>query len=247
MKDICLNGKFETTKHSTIMEHLRRRANQFRKQGQLQDNNLKQIINDMKAEETLKEDNRVNGDIAALGENKRVMEAIKEGLLQVHGIAPNTKQPEIVHFLGENINGFNNRIRGNNKISKSLDIKEELNIDLLMYCKHWPNFCHRDNKDDLKQMFQQELARMAVSGHNVHESNHAGRVQEGGTDTNCFGDITEYVKKVSCDEDELGKWSWILLGGAAGHNTRIITACNLAKTRISTPVHHTRNSIATSS
>jgi hypothetical protein len=50
----------------------------------------------MKAEGTFKEDNRVNGDIAALDEHKRVMDAIKEGLLQVHGIAPNTKQPGIV-------------------------------------------------------------------------------------------------------------------------------------------------------
>jgi hypothetical protein len=78
----------------------------------------------------------VNGDIAASDELKRVMVAIKERLLQVHGIAPNTKQPGIVQFLGENCNGFNNRIGGNNKISKSVDIKEELDINCLMYCKH---------------------------------------------------------------------------------------------------------------
>jgi hypothetical protein len=71
----------------------------------------------MMAEETFKEDNGVNWDIAASDEHKRVMEAIKERLLQVHGIAPNTKQPGIVRFLGENCNGFNNKIGGNNKIS----------------------------------------------------------------------------------------------------------------------------------
>jgi hypothetical protein len=53
-------------------------------------------------------------------------------------------------------------------------------------------------------MFQQELACTAVSTHNVHESNHAGRVQEGGTGTICFGDITGYVRKVGHDEDGLG-------------------------------------------
>jgi hypothetical protein len=42
----------------------------------------------MKAEGTFKEDNGVNGDIAASDEHKRVMEAIEEELLQVHGIAP---------------------------------------------------------------------------------------------------------------------------------------------------------------
>jgi hypothetical protein len=134
------------------MEHVRIRANQFRKQGGLQDNNIEQIINNIKAEGTFKEDNGVNGDIAALDEHTRV-EAIEEGFLQVHGIAPNTKQPGIVQFLGENRNGFNNRIGGNNKILKSLDITEELDIDCLMYCKHWLNFCLRDNKNDLKQMF----------------------------------------------------------------------------------------------
>jgi hypothetical protein len=35
----------------------------------------------MKVEGTFKEDNGVNGEIAAFDEHKRVMEAIKEGLL----------------------------------------------------------------------------------------------------------------------------------------------------------------------
>ncbi len=97
------------------MEHLRIRADWFRKQGQLQEDNSEQIINDMKVEGTFKEDNGVNGDIAALDEHKRVIEAIEEGLLQVHCLAPNTKQLGIVRFLGKNCNGFNNRIWGNNK------------------------------------------------------------------------------------------------------------------------------------
>ena len=90
-------------------------------------------------------------------ENKRVMEAVEEGLLQVHGTAPNTKRQGIFRILGENCNGFNNRIGGNNKIAKSMDIKEDLDIDCLLYCKHRLNFRHKDNKNDLKQMFQQEL------------------------------------------------------------------------------------------
>ncbi len=108
----------------------------------------------MNVERTFKEVNGVNGDISALDELKRVIEAIKEGLLQVHSITPNTKQPGIVRFLGENCYGFNNRIGCNNKISKSLDIKKELNIKCLMYCEHQLNYCHIDSKYDLKQMFQ---------------------------------------------------------------------------------------------
>ncbi len=45
----------------------------------------------MKVEGSFKEDNRVNWDIPASDEHKRNIEAIKEGPLQVHGIAPNTK------------------------------------------------------------------------------------------------------------------------------------------------------------
>ena len=75
-------------------------------------------------------------------------------------------------------------------------------------------------------MFQQELACTAIAAHNVQEGKQAGRVQEGGTGSICFGEAKGYIKKVGRDEEGLGHWSWILLGGAEGHNTRIITAYN---------------------
>jgi hypothetical protein len=133
--------------------------------------------------------------------------------------------------LGENCNGFKNRIGGNSKISKALDIKEELDINCLMYCEHRINFRHKDNKNDLKQMFQRKLACTAVAAHNVHKGKHAGRVQEGGTSNICFGDATGYVKKVGRSDEGLGRWSWILLGVAEGHNTQIITAYNPCKNK----------------
>jgi hypothetical protein len=57
---------------------------------------------------------------------------VKEGLLQVHWTALNTKQQGIFRIMGENCNGLNNRIRSNGKITKTLDIKEDLDIDCLM-------------------------------------------------------------------------------------------------------------------
>jgi hypothetical protein len=57
-----------------------------------------------------------------------------------------------------------------------------------MYCKHRLNLRHKDNKNNFKQMFQREIACTAVVAHNIHESKHAGRVQEGGTGTISFGD-----------------------------------------------------------
>ncbi len=65
--------------------------------------------------------------------------------------------------MGKNCKGFNNRIGGNEKIAKALDIKEDLDINCLMYCKHCINLRHTDNKNNLKQMFQPKLACTAVS------------------------------------------------------------------------------------
>jgi hypothetical protein len=226
-----INGKFNRTKHSTIMEQLLIRAERFRKQGRLQEDNLEQIIREMKEEGHHKDSEETNKESAADNEHKIVMEAVEEGLLQVHGIAPNTKQPGIFRIMGENGNGFSNAIGGNNKIAKALDIKDDLNIGCLLYCEHRINFWHKDYKNDFKQMFQWELACTAVAAHNVHESKHAGRVQEGGTGGICFGDATGYIRKVGCDDEGLGQWSWILMGGAEGHKTRIITAYNPCKNK----------------
>ena len=81
------------------------------------------------------------------------MDVVKEALLQVHRVAPNTKQQGIFRLMGENCNRLNNRIAGNNKIAKALDIKEELDVDCLLYYEHRLNFKHKDNKNNLRQMF----------------------------------------------------------------------------------------------
>ena len=169
------------------MEQLRLRAERFRKQGRLRDEDLEEIIANIKASDKSTEAKAVKmASSTSNDENKRVMEAVEEGLLQVHGTAPNTKQQGIFRILGENCNGFNNRIGGNNKIAKAMDIKKDLDIDCLLYCEHRLNFRHKDNKNNLKQMFQQELACKAVGAHNVHKAIIAGRVQEGGTGVICF-------------------------------------------------------------
>ncbi len=146
-------------------------------------------------------------------------------------MAPNTKQQGIFRIMGKNCNGFNNRIGRNEKIAKALDIKEDLDINCLMYCEHCINFRHKDNKNDLKQMFQRKLACTAVLAHNVHEAKYAGRVQEGGTGTICFGDLVGYIKKMGRDNEGLGRWCWVLLGRNNGHNMQIIMAYNLFKNK----------------
>jgi hypothetical protein len=159
------------------MEQLRIKADQFRKQGRLQDKDLQGIISKIKADNGFKEgEKNGNAETASKDKQRRVLKAVEDGLLQVHGTAPNTKQQGIFQIIGENCNGFNNRIRRNAKIAKALDIKEDLDIDCLMYCKHRINFWHKDNKNDMKQMFQRELACTAVLANYVHEAKFAGRL-----------------------------------------------------------------------
>ncbi len=112
----------------------------------------------------------------------------------MHRTAPNTKQQGNFLIMGENCNGLLNKIGGNGKITKALDIKEDLKVNCLMYCKHCINFRHKENKNDLKQMFQYKLACTAVSAHDTHDAKVMGRVQEGGTGTICFGKSTRYIK-----------------------------------------------------
>ncbi len=202
------------------MEQLQIRATRFRKQGRLRDKDLEEIINAIKADDNFK-DGKENGKAALAATNKqnRVLKAIEEGLLQVHRMAPNTKQQGIFCIMGKNCNGFNNQISGNKKIKKALDIKEDLDIDCLMYCNYCINFRHKDNKNDLKQMFQCKLACTGVLAHNVHKAKFSGRVQEGGTGTICFGDLVGYIKKTRRDDKGLGRWCWVLFGGNHRHNT----------------------------
>ncbi len=103
---------------------------------------------------------------------------------------PNSKQDGIFHLMCENTNGFDNMISGDNKIAKTLDIKEDLGLDCLMYFKHPLNLRHKLNKNGFKQMFQLEIACTPVAAHNTHEGQHARQVKEGGTGAVCFGDAT---------------------------------------------------------
>jgi hypothetical protein len=78
--------------------------------------------------------------------------------------------------LCKNANRFNNRISGNQKTAKALDIKEDLGIDCLLYCEHRLNLQHKENVNDFKQIFQWEIACTAIAAHNVHKRQQAGRV-----------------------------------------------------------------------
>jgi hypothetical protein len=48
VKDKCTKGKFWTTNHKIIMEHLRLQGDQFRRQGRLKDDKMETIIKELK-------------------------------------------------------------------------------------------------------------------------------------------------------------------------------------------------------
>ncbi len=86
------------------MEQLRRRAGRFRKQGRLQDQDMEEIIHEVKEGDEEDSGIKESGSTSAV-EQRQVMEAVKEGLLQIHGLTPNTKQHGIFRIMGENCNG----------------------------------------------------------------------------------------------------------------------------------------------
>jgi hypothetical protein len=87
LKNLCINGKFKITPHINSMEQLQIRAEKFRKQGRLWDEDLEKIIKEIKANEDINDKER-NGKatIEANDEHHKVLEAEEEGLLQVHGV-----------------------------------------------------------------------------------------------------------------------------------------------------------------
>jgi hypothetical protein len=48
LKNLCINGKLTTTSHISVMKQLQIKADQFRKQGRLQDQDLHKIIKEIK-------------------------------------------------------------------------------------------------------------------------------------------------------------------------------------------------------
>jgi hypothetical protein len=208
------------------MGYLEKQASRFRKNGQMGSEDMEEIIK----ESSKKEGNGGSEDgmeYAHISEHEAVKEARDEGLLQPHGTPPNSKQDGIFRFFCKNPNGLNNQITGNQKLEKAIDIKDELDTDGLLFCEHRLNLWHRDNKNNFKQMFQQEVACRAVATNNVHQN--IGRVQEGGTGMVLFGNSTGSITKTGKDPYGLGRWCWTLYKGSKGHRTRVVVAYNTCK------------------
>jgi hypothetical protein len=72
----------------------------------------------------------------------------------------------------------------------------------------------------LPELFRSENAIHTVVSYNRFEN--WGRRQQGGIFGLVFGQLASKVQEVG--SDDLGRWSWMLLKGRAGHKVRIVTA-----------------------
>ncbi len=71
---------------------------------------MEEIIAEIKVNKDSNDNDERDGKATTAANDKhhKVPEAVEEGLLQVHGTAPNTKQQGIFRIMGKNCNGFNN-------------------------------------------------------------------------------------------------------------------------------------------
>ncbi len=78
------------------MKQLQIKADRFRKQGQLQDQDLHKIIKEIKEGSTAREQGESDSaDQVVKDKHRQVSKAVEEGLLQTHRTAPNMKQQGI--------------------------------------------------------------------------------------------------------------------------------------------------------
>jgi hypothetical protein len=77
-----------------------------------------------------------------------------------------------------------------------------------------------EDKGQLPELFWSENAIRTMVSFNRFEN--WGRQQQGGTFGLVFGQLASKVQEVG--SDDLGRWSWMLLKGRAGHKVRIVMA-----------------------
>ena len=73
--------------------------------------------------------------------------------MNVHGISPGAKPEGVTRLIYENLNGFNTRISGNEKLEKAKELINELEADVVAYSEHKINSAHKESVNGMGQMF----------------------------------------------------------------------------------------------
>jgi hypothetical protein len=82
-----------------------------------------------------------------LQQEQLYIKVVSEEVLQVHGALPGCKEERITQLLYKNANRLSNRMCGNNKLSKTRDLFNELGADIIAYNEHRQNLQHLDNRN----------------------------------------------------------------------------------------------------
>jgi hypothetical protein len=227
-------GRLNTTSHQTIINALAHRAERFQSAGNLSLNNLLTgtLIDETGTVDTSKILDVINErEQIALSEQQerdyvRNYDTVDK-VFRIHRSAPAKKEDEIIRLAYENANGFQNRLKNNEKVDKAKRLHNDLEVDIAAYNEHRLNMCHKANVNGFNQLFRGKEAevRSAVA-HNIHEN--VSKVQEGGTCLLMFGPIIEKldVGQPSKDDSGLGRWLVMTLRRDEG-KTRIICGYNL--------------------
>lgn len=216
-----------TTRHETVLQVLSARAQRFHRKKDVVESGVS--CHDWTVDET----GTVNTSVIiseSETQQKEIREmnsiTLPEEILQVHGFAPPKKADGVVRLIYENVNGFQNRIYGNEKVERAKEIHDELEVDIAAYCEHQLNMKHKKNCNGFNQLFKGgEAAVQSVVAHNIHEN--IGRVQQGGTSLLLFGHLTEQLDLDESGKDNtgLGRWSVMTLKGN-GVRTRLVCGYN---------------------
>jgi hypothetical protein len=142
--------------------------------------------------------------LVKLQEKGRVEElGISDKVLKVHGVAPASKGEGIIRMIYENANGISNRLSDNEKVEKTKEIHDELEVNITAHCKHRLTMRDRHNINSFNQLFKGgKAAVQSVVAHNIHEN--IGCVQEGGTSLLLFGALTEQLAHDQSGKDKTG-------------------------------------------
>jgi hypothetical protein len=96
---------------------------------------------------------------------------VPEKVLQVHGHVPPKKAEGTIRLIYENINSLCNRMIKNKKLDRTRAIHDDLEVDIVAYCKHQLNRRHRLNHNGVNQLFKGgKAAIQLILAHNTHEN-----------------------------------------------------------------------------
>jgi hypothetical protein len=133
---------------------------------------------------------------------------------------PKVKNSDIMRLGFNNVDGIPATVTNNSKVNAIRRYVRKNDLDGFFGAEANINWKKMSDEGQLPELFQSENAIRTMVSFNRFEN--WGRQQQGGTFGLVFGQLASKVQEVG--SDDLGRWSWMLLKGRAGHKVRIVMA-----------------------